>query len=91
MEDYSFEYKRAIATLAERLKDTDFIRNVDLPRLLSKNTFPWDTLVKQFPQARKIARNVETELDYELSISQCCNALNWLDKCDAAEWRYLLN
>lgn len=90
MADYSFAYKRAIATLAENLKDADFIHSVDLPKLLSENTFPWDTLVQRFPQARKIARKVQSELDYELSINQCCNALNWLDKCDASEWQYLL-
>lgn len=91
MDDYSFEYKRAIATLAENLKDADFIRNVELPKLLTENTFPWDALVKQFPQAQEIARQVQIKLNYELSINQCCNALNWLDKCDPSEWQYLLD
>jgi len=89
-EDYSLEYKRAIATLAERLKDSNFIEKVDLPQLLEDSIFPWDALVHQFPQARKIARAVEAELNYELSINQCCNALNWLNKCDPQEWQYLL-
>ena len=90
MDDYSFEYKRAIATLAQQLKNTAFINSIDLPRLLSDNTFPWDALVKQFPQAREISCKVQVELNYELSISQCDNALNWVDKCDPSEWQYLL-
>lgn len=73
--------------LAERLKDGDFIHGVDIPRLLSENMFPWDALVKQFPQAQKIARKVEVELDYGLSINQCCTVLNWLDKCNPSEWQ----
>lgn len=89
-EDYSFEYKRAIATLAERLKNSDFIQNVEIAQLLENGVFPWGALVEKFPQAQAIASAVEIELDYELSINQCCNALNWLDKCDPKEWQYLL-
>ena len=73
-EDYSLGYKRGIATLAERLKDSNFIQSVNLPQLLESNVFPWDALVEKFPQASEIVRAVEIELDYELSISQCCNA-----------------
>jgi len=88
--EYSLKYKQAIATLAEHLKDSDFISIVDLPQLLESNAFPWDTLVERFPQAQEIVRAAQSELNYELSINQCCNALNWLDKCDPSEWQYLL-
>jgi hypothetical protein len=90
-EDYSFEYKRAIAHLAEKLRKTDFITKCDLVKL-TKSDNCWDLLVVRFPQAQELAYVVEAELDgYELSFNQCCNALYWIQRYNPSEWRQLLN
>ncbi len=87
--DWSYGYQRAIATLAEKLRKSDFFKKCDLVEI-TKSDQCWRLFKAQFPQARAIADEVETELNYELSFNQCCNTLYWLCNHDPLEWQELL-
>ena len=58
---------------AERLwEKIEYRRNeFNMDCLDDQSIFPWDTFCKANPNARKLADEVNSELDYELSEFQC--------------------
>lgn len=62
---------------------------MDLAELV-KSQWLWDDLVEIKPDVQKLAYEVEEEINYELSFSQCCNAVNWVYKYSKELWEHLL-
>lgn len=86
-EGYSIEYRRAIALLAQRMLDAKALMLIALDL---RDQSLWDTAVAANPRLNDIAKQVEDDLDYELSFNQCCNAINWVFRYQPEDWAHLL-
>ena|SRR4028118_328716 len=77
--DWSWQYKQAIAVLAEKLNASGLLQDINLQLLLAGG-LPWDDLVKQVPEVQRLVEQTEKECNYGLNFNQCCNAINWVYK-----------
>lgn len=77
-----FKYKQAI------IHESGVFSHTDLSEL--DHVLLWDSAVKKFPILSIMSRDVEETLDYELSFSQCCNAVNWVYKFNPDDWKWLI-
>jgi hypothetical protein len=82
---YNPSYQRAIATLAQEFYDYGLAEKH--PNINWED--PWAELcsVKELVE---LCYKVEEKLNYELSWSQCCNAVAWAARREPKEWRHLL-
>jgi hypothetical protein len=83
------KYKQGIAVLAEKLNNSNLLKNINLGQIVTSG-LPWDDLVKKIPEVDKLAQETEWECNYGLSFNQCCNAINWVYKYQPSDWKHLL-
>lgn len=88
--DWSWEYKHAIAVLAQKLSSSGLLNGIDLELLLAMG-LPWDDLVEKVPEVQVLAEQTEQECNYELSFNQCCVAMSWVHKYKPSEWKHWLD
>lgn len=92
----SFAYKRAIACLAQRIIDSRKTQAIiyanwhETGKLYDKQFNLWETAQTLCPELTLMAKDVDAELNYELSYSQCCNAVKWACIYEPFEWSHLL-
>lgn len=81
------KYQEAIATFAYRILEAGCIPN--RPIVATDPTL-WDDAIAEYPVLKLMLQDIQEELDYELSCSQCNNAIAWAATKPLPEWIYLV-
>jgi hypothetical protein len=86
--DWSWQYKQAIAVLAEKLNASGLPQDIDLKLLLSVGIH-WNDLAKELPEFQKVVLIQASNFSVSRKIKRF--KIDWVYKYQPSDWKHWLD